>query len=69
MLDDFRKQADQSTFEEPEEEVIGAQEPPRYFLGMKPFQRLILALMLLLIVCLVGVFALLATEKIVLPFL
>ena len=67
MLDDFRQQASNPDFEEepPVEEI----EHPAYFLGMSPAQRLIVAVMLLMIVCIVGAFALVVTEKVVPPFL
>lgn len=72
MLDDFREQAGSASFFEEEE-------PPTYedipvqtkkqFLGMTPVQRFVISFLLLMIVCLVGTFALLATEKVILPFL
>jgi hypothetical protein len=39
----------------------------RYFLGLTPLQRFILATMLLMITCILGTFFLLVTERIVLP--
>ncbi|MBN2550932.1 MAG: hypothetical protein JXB15_17345 [Anaerolineales bacterium] len=73
MLDDFRKQADDSFFEEPEsEENLAPLEPARrrgFFMGMTPFQRFIIAMMLLAITCLLSTFCLLVSEKIVLPFM
>jgi hypothetical protein len=67
MLDDFRQQASNPEFED---ELPTAQvEHPAYFLGMSPAQRFIVAVMLLMIVCIVGAFALLVTEKVVPPFL
>lgn len=69
MLDDFREQASTSPFFEEVEEKPKPAPRPRYFLGMAPAQRFVIALMLLLIVCILGSFALLVTNKIVLPFI
>lgn len=78
MLDDFRKQADESLFEfEEEEEEQEPQKPPTglaRFLsagtvwGITPQQRFILAMMLFLFACLLGTFFLLITQRVVLPF-
>jgi hypothetical protein len=65
MLDDFRQQADDIPFEE--EEIRLPPRPPKYFLGMTPFQRFVIATMLLVIVCVLSSFALLVTEKVVIP--
>ena len=65
MLDDFRQQADEIPFEE--EETRLPRRPKKYFLGMSPFQRFVLATMLLVIVCVLSSFALLVTEKVVIP--
>jgi hypothetical protein len=71
MLEDFRAQANASSFDEDEQK--GYEEPAvetrRHFLGMSPVQRFVIALMLLFLVCLLGSFFLLVTEKIVLPFI
>ena len=74
MLDDFRKQADTPSFFEEEEKAPQDYEEEivrtkRYLFGMSPVQRFVIAVMLFLIVFLVGSFALLVTEKVVLPFL
>lgn len=80
MFDDFRQQAEESDFEEQAEETLVAQpafadsfayrqEPPRYFLGMTPVQRFIIALELFFIVCISGGFLLLVFERVVPPFL
>ena len=69
MLDDFRRQASTSPFiDEADSELRAA--PPRqhYFLGLSPVQRFVVALILLSMTCLVGVFLLLVTERVVLPF-
>ncbi len=65
MLDDFRQQADETPFEE--EEIKRPRRPKKYFLGMSPFQRFVLATMLLVIVCVLSSFALLVAEKVVIP--
>jgi hypothetical protein len=70
MLDDFREQASASPFfeeEQPEGQKTRQPEGP-YFLGMRPAQRFILALLLLVMTCLLGAFCLLATGRVVLPF-
>jgi len=72
MLDDFREQADSESFFD-EEEANEYDEVPvqtrAQFLGMTPVQRFVIAFLLLAIVCLIGTFALLATEKVILPFI
>jgi len=65
MLDDFRQQADEAPFEE--EEYRQPARPKKYFLGMTPFQRFVIASMLLIITCVLASFALLVTEKMVIP--
>jgi len=71
MLEDFRAQANASSFDEEEQKAYeeSAVETHRHFLGMSPVQRFVIALMLLFLVCLLGSFFLLVTEKIVLPFI
>lgn len=64
MLDDFRQQAEDISFEEEGERP---RRPKKYFLGMTPFQRFVLATMLLIITCVLSSFALLITEKVVIP--
>jgi len=64
MLDDFRQQAEEISFGEEEERP---RRPKKYFLGMTPFQRFVLATMLLIIACMLSSFALLVTEKVVIP--
>lgn len=74
MLDDLREQAgdseffseDDSAFEYQEEESPKVQ--MNLFLGMTPIQRFVIAVMILLMVCVMGTFLLLVTEKIYLPF-
>jgi hypothetical protein len=71
MLEDFRAQANASSFDEDDQKAYEepAVETRRHFLGMSPVQRFVIALMLLFLVCLLGSFFLLVTEKIVLPFI
>ena len=71
MLDDLRN----STFidEEEEQEEATTSRPVRkarsQFLGMTAPQRFVLVLLLFLMVCLLGSFTLIISEKIVLPFI
>jgi hypothetical protein len=70
MLDDLRKEADTSLFDEAVEETPTYSPPPSgHFLGMTPFQRFIIAVMLLAIVLLLSASCLLVTEKVVPPFM
>jgi hypothetical protein len=41
----------------------------RYFLGMTPVQRFVIAVMVLMITCIIGTFYLLVTEKVVPGFI
>jgi hypothetical protein len=59
---DFDYEAD---FGEQPEKVVRRRK--RYFLGLSPLQRFVLATMLLIITCILGTFCLLVTERIVLP--
>ena len=72
MLDDLRQQNDDNFFSDVEEgyeyEEVSAPASAQ-FLGMTPPQRFVIASMLLLMVCILGSFFLLVTEKIYLPFL
>jgi preprotein translocase subunit Sec61beta len=68
MLDEFREQAGAAPFFEEEEAKPAPRVQPRYFLGMSPAQRFVIALMLLLIVGLVGVLGLVVAGRVVLPF-
>lgn len=67
MFDDLRRDADTTPFEEEEIRPRMRQAPD--FLGMTASQRFIIALMLLIVTCILSAFALLVTEKVVLPFL
>jgi hypothetical protein len=69
MFDDLREQANTPFFEdvdqEPDEVII---ETHQQFLGMTPFQRFVIAIMLFIIVLLIGSFALLIMGRVLLPF-
>jgi hypothetical protein len=68
MLDDFRQQADTSSYDEEETPTFGM--PPvtkRELLGMTPAQRFVISLMLLFLVVLLSVFCLLVTGRVALP--
>ena len=69
MFDDLRQEAETTPFEEETPVFVEHRPPQKPFLGMKPWQRFILALILLMMVCILGSFTLLVTEAIVLPFL
>jgi hypothetical protein len=70
MFDDFRKQMDDSAFLEEDKTQdlqVDLKSHEHHFLGMTPFQRFIVAVMLLLMTIILGVLFLLVTSKIVLP--
>jgi hypothetical protein len=71
MLEEFREQADSTDFsaEDGEEtfEEVKPTRPASNFLGMTPIQRLVIAAMLLMLVCVLGTFFLIATDRIILP--
>lgn len=74
MLDDLRNKSFIDD-EEPQEDKleVTSNRPSRRkkepFLGMTASQRFVLVLLLFFMVCLLGSFALILTEKIVLPFI
>jgi hypothetical protein len=74
MLDDLRNSSFMDE-EEPQEEKEERARQKSYrggkgpFLGMTAPQRFVLVLMLFFMVCLLGSFALILTEKVVLPFI
>jgi len=74
MLDDLRERASESDFYSEEETSFDYNQEPKskgtlkLFLGMTPVQRLVIAVMILMMVCVMGTFFLLVTEKIYLPF-
>ncbi len=70
MLDDFRKQADSAPFsveEEPPDLGPRPIENRRYFLGMSPFQRFVVSLLVLIIACMLGGVCLLVSEAVWIP--
>ena len=68
MLEEFRRQANESYYidEEPKQEVVV--HTRRQLLGMTPTQRFIVAFLLLIITVLLSGFCLLATNRVLLPF-
>jgi hypothetical protein len=66
MFDDLRQQANEGDYEEPESDEVDSTVPVQgnYFLGMTPQQRFLLAVMLVLWVCIMSAFCLLATGKV-----
>jgi len=74
MFDDLRQQSDDSGFEQPLDDQDRAKahlmrRRQNRFLGMTAPQRFVIALMLLIMVCLLGSFCLLMTQRVVPPFL
>lgn len=72
MLDDLRKDADEIDYEELGSQELLDERPEiadLRFLGLTPLQRLIIALMVLVIIVLLGVLWLLVNGKIVPPFM
>ncbi len=70
MFEDFRKQILDDSFkdEDQKKETPGAiPGETRYFLGLKPVQRFIVAFLLLVMIVALGVLFLLVTSKIVPP--
>jgi hypothetical protein len=68
MFDDLRQQADDASFDKEDDEFAPdsyTRMPESHFLGMTPQQRFVIAVMLLMMVCVLGAFCLLATEKVV----
>lgn len=73
MFDDFRQTSDETSFEEEPEEGSDLEftfnEQPRHFLGMTAPQRMVIAVLFLLMTCVLGSFCLLVTGRIFPPFL
>jgi hypothetical protein len=74
MLDDLRNSSFMDDEETPQEqEEVARKRTSRRktgsFIGMTAPQRFVLVLLLFFMVCLLGSFALILTEKIVLPFI
>ena len=78
MFDEFRSEVGDYSFDEAneaesEEDVYSfnekADHQKRYFLGMTPVQRFVVAVMLLIMTCILSSFFLLVSERIAPPFL
>ncbi len=75
MLEDFREEANKvngflEELAEPDDYLFDEPiEPKEDLLGMSPIQRLVIALMLFMVACMLSTFCLLVSQKIVLPFL
>jgi hypothetical protein len=73
MLDEFREEANASPFfeDEPEEyfEEVGSYRQRKKILGMTAAQRLVIAIMILIMTCIVGGLMLLVFEIVVPPAL
>jgi hypothetical protein len=74
MVDELRKKASNENFFgefETDSEFEHKSKPktnPGLFLGMTPVQRLVIAVMILLMTCVMGSFLLFVTEKVYFPF-
>jgi len=72
MFEDFRKQIDDASFkdeDEQEEPQLERTHQEHHFIGITPPQRFIVAILLLMMTFILGVLFLLVTAKIVPPFL
>jgi hypothetical protein len=73
MVDDLRDKAvDQEFYDEFEDDYDYESyysTGPKLFFGMTPIQRLVIALIILLMACVMGLSLLLVTEKVLFPFL
>jgi hypothetical protein len=73
MFEDFRKQIDDSAFNDDDQNTVTPEEiplgEPRKLLGLTPVQRFFVAFMLLAMAIVLGALILLVTSKIALPFL
>jgi hypothetical protein len=68
MFDNLRQQSLENVEEAPTTQTLSGRSRGKLFLGLTPPQRFLLALMLFLNVTVLGCFALVAFEKIALPF-
>lgn len=70
MFEDFRKQAEETTFEEPEREAdilrddLLDEEPEVHFLGMTAPQRFALMALLFVMTSMLGILLLLITDRV-----
>jgi hypothetical protein len=71
MLDDLRNPSEQPYGENPIQADDFPQDdikpPTPRFLGMTPFQRFVIVFLIFMLVCVLGSFCLLVTEKVVPP--
>ena len=72
MFEEFREQANKSTFDSGQPDIIYEEvKPPRRssqrILGMTAPQRFVIAVLLLMMTCILGSFCLLVTNKVVPP--
>jgi hypothetical protein len=72
MFEEFREQANQSSFDDKQPEIVYEEvKPPRRssqrILGMTAPQRFVIALLLLMMTCILGTFCLLVTGKVLPP--
>jgi hypothetical protein len=71
MFEDFRKQIDDSAFNDDDQNDALEEVPfekPRQILGLNPVQRFFVAFMLLIMTIVLGTLILLVSSKIALPF-
>ena len=74
MLDDLRNNANENDFFDEIDDDLDYGYKSRkssranLFLGMTPIQRLVIAVLILLMACVMGSFLLLVTEKVYFPF-
>ena len=69
MFDDLRDQADDTDFQN-ESDVFatrGSRSRSRFFMGMTPVQRFVIAVMLFMMASILATFCLIVTEKVILP--
>jgi hypothetical protein len=73
MFEDFRKQIDDSAFNDADQEEVSPDEipvdAPRRLLGLTAIQRFFVAFMLLVMTIILGLLFLLVTAKISFPFI
>jgi hypothetical protein len=72
MFEDFRKQTDDSLFQDDDQQTnspVDNRGPEGHFFGMTPVQRFIVSVMLLMMTVVLGILFLLVTSKVVPPFM
>ena len=74
MFEDFRNQADESSFPDQDPELddlrngLSIDRPQQHLFGMTSVQRFAISVLLLLMTCVLGALFLLVTESVILPF-